>query len=158
MTTQPFDPHSGSATVDERLRYAKHLFMTYRNGIVSDALRKAGLPFGVIFGLQLPQLRQIATTLGSDIDLARRLLADRNVRESRILGFALFPPESLTEQEALAIADDLLSREEADLYPFLLLRHTPHLKAVGRHLADRAADSPLAAYAADVVSRRLESL
>ena len=58
----------------------------------------------------------------------------------------------------MAIADDLLSREEADLYPFLLLRHTPHLKAVGRHLADRAADSPLAAYAADVVSRRLESL
>ena len=36
-------------TSDTDIRQIKHLFMTYRNGIVSDTLRKAGQPYAVIF-------------------------------------------------------------------------------------------------------------
>ena len=38
------------------LKEIKHQFMAFRNGIVADALRKAGYDYKVIFGLQLPQL------------------------------------------------------------------------------------------------------
>lgn len=119
------------------LKEIKQEFLAFRNGIVADTLRKAGLPFKVIFGLQLPQLRMIATNLTKRIAdpqqrkvLAETLIADVNVRESRILGYALMPAELLSEPDALSLCDGILSREEADLLPFLLLRYTPYLNFI----------------------------
>ena len=77
--------------------------MAFRNGIVADTLRKAGLSFGIIFGLQLPQLKKIAADIKAEYPdmkdlecLAKELIADNNVRESRILGFAIMPAECVT--------------------------------------------------------------
>lgn len=120
--------------------------MTYRNGIVADSLRKAGMPYGIIFGLQLPQLRQIAAELRASLDettlinLASELHEERNVRESRILAMAIFPHTAFSEEIAVNWLTDLKSREEADLLPFLLLRHTPHIP---RLLQEVAADTDL---------------
>ena len=47
-------------TTSENIKEIKHSFLAFRNGIVSDTLRKAGMPYGIIFGLQLPQLAEIA--------------------------------------------------------------------------------------------------
>ena len=63
--------HPAPTTSTDVMKMVKHLFMTYRNGIVADTLRKAGLPFGVIFGLQLPQLSGIARDIPHDIHTAR---------------------------------------------------------------------------------------
>ena len=116
------------------IKEIKHEFLAFRNGVVADTLRKAGLPFGVIYGLQLPQLRKIAEDVSSDVAeptarkaLSLKLIADTNVRESRILGFALMPPELLSKKEALQLCNSILSREEADLLPFLLLRKTDYI-------------------------------
>ena len=43
------------------LQQIKSRFMAMRNGIVADALRKGGMPHKVIFGLNVPQLSEIAT-------------------------------------------------------------------------------------------------
>lgn len=132
--------------LSEEKKRIKHLFMTYRNGIVADSLRKAGMPYGIIFGLQLPQLRQIAAELRASLDettlinLASELHEERNVRESRILAMAIFPPTAFSEEIAVNWLTDLKSREEADLLPFLLLRHTPHIP---RLLQEVAADTDL---------------
>lgn len=106
--------------------------MAFRNGIVADTLRKAGLSFGIIFGLQLPQLKKIAADIKAEYPdmkdlefLAKELIADNNVRESRILGFAIMPAECVTYDKAVELCNGILSREEADLLPFLLLRNTP---------------------------------
>ncbi len=64
----------------QTLKDIKHQFMVFRNGIVADTLRNAGMPYHVIFGLQLPQLSQIARTVSPDSTLARELWEDKNVR------------------------------------------------------------------------------
>ena len=115
--------HPAPTTSTDVMKMVKHLFMTYRNGIVADTLRKAGLPFGVIFGLQLPQLSGIARDIPHDIHTARMLWADQNVRESRLLACWIFPADELSEQEAYSMACGVLSREEADILAFRLLRH-----------------------------------
>ena len=42
--------------INDSIKQIKHNFMAYRNGIVSDTLRKAGMPYNIIFGTQLPQI------------------------------------------------------------------------------------------------------
>lgn len=71
--------------IKETIKRVKHEFMAYRNGIVSDTLRKAGMPYSVIFGLQLPQLTQIAKGIGKSEAIADYLWDDKGVRESRLL-------------------------------------------------------------------------
>lgn len=123
--------------MNDHLRKIKQLFLTYRNGIVSESLRKAGMPYKIIFGLQLPQIRKIANEISSEIDndrqrheLANSLWADKDVRESRILALAIFPPAFISVDDAYLMATSLLTREETDLFPFLLLRHTPFIPEV----------------------------
>ena len=45
------------------LQSIKKDFFVFRNGIVADTLRKAGMPHKVIFGLQIPQIAAIAKDL-----------------------------------------------------------------------------------------------
>ena len=44
----------------EQIRQIKSDFFSLRNGEIADTLRKAGSPYKIIFGLQMPQLEQIA--------------------------------------------------------------------------------------------------
>lgn len=113
----------------------KHEFLAFRNGIVADTLRKAGYPFSIIFGLQLPQLKEIAAQIGKDKELGLKLWQDENVRESRILALLVLPPEEVSFDEAIYLALTIRSREEADLLPFLLLRHMSDFSIVRFALA-----------------------
>lgn len=145
----------------DEMKRVKHLFMTYRNGIIADSLRKAGMPYRVIFGLQLPQIRQIATDLKACLseetltELARTLWLDCNVRESRILAMAIFPPDRLKESDAKIMASEILTREEADMLSFLLIRHTPHLSALISYLESVKPLSPTQEYTKEALYRFL---
>lgn len=102
--------------------------MAYRNGIVADTLRTAGMQcYNVIFGLNVPQLAQIAGTVGKNKALANSLWADKKVRESRLLAAYVFPTEEVSEQEALTLMADCQTQEEADMLAFRLLRYLPSL-------------------------------
>ncbi len=145
---------------DEGVKRAKHLFMTYRNGIVADTLRHAGLPYAVIFGLQLPQLTQIAATLAEECNdrcgqrnLAMTLWSDTAVRESRLLACRLYPRELLTPEEAEKMALGVLTREEADILAFSLLRYLEHPQPLLDTL-DNAKDIN-ARYTAEALRRNL---
>ena len=133
------------------MKEIKHQFMTFRNGVVADTLRKAGMPYGVIFGLQLPQLAEIARMLTPSAELARRLFADRNVRESRLLAMWLFPSAELTETEAEEMAADMQTREECDIFAFRLLRHEPYAGALRERL--KASCNPMQRYLAEAIAR-----
>ncbi len=133
----------------EEIKKAKRLFMTYRNGIVADSLRKAGMPYSIIFGLQLPQVRQIARQFEDEVtdrkvlrELAGDLWADAGIRESRMLALALYPAELLTLEEAVKMMNDLQTREEADLLPFLLLKKTTFIpEIISRIVPENELDS-----------------
>lgn len=116
-------------------------FYTYRNGVVADALKKAGDPHVMIFGLQLPQLGAIAKELlalleddgrselaeHDRISLARQLWSERDCRESRLLAAYLFDPARLSLDEASGLLRECQTHEEVDILVFRALRHTPHL-------------------------------
>ena len=108
------------------LKEIKHKFFAYRNGVVADVLRRSGMPYKVIFGVDLPSLTYIARKTGYDSELAETLWADRNVRESRLLAAYLFDPAELPIERALQLCEDVQTSEEADIMAFRLLRHLPY--------------------------------
>lgn len=103
----------------------KKSFFTFRNGIVADTLRKAGMPYKVIFGLQIPQIAGIARSLSPSMELAEELWNDSEVRESRILASYLFPVEEINLDKALNLARDVRTQEEADMLAFRLFKRLP---------------------------------
>lgn len=115
------------------IREIKHEFMVYRNGIVADTLRKAGDPHNIIFGLQLPVLKQIAGNLKNRLteteltELAHTLWADSAVRESRLLAPLITPANTIDFNTAERMCHEIITPEEADILIFSLLRRTPWL-------------------------------
>lgn len=121
--------------ISETIREIKHQFMAYRNGIVADTMHRAGDPHKVIFGLQLPQLSMIAQEVKAKDDMnsksalkdiAGKLWEDIEVRESRLLACYLMPPAVMTRETVLEWADNLRTREEADILTFRLLKRLPY--------------------------------
>lgn len=123
------------------MKEAKHLFMTFRNGIVADTLRNAGMPYKIIFGLQLPQISNTAQNLREKFTpeetaaLASALWEDRNVRESRLLACYLFPADALSIEDARRLAEDVQTNEEADILCFRLLRRLPFAGSLAESLS-----------------------
>ena len=107
----------------EIIRKIKHEFMTYRNGIIADQLRSAGMDcYTIIFGLNVPQIAQISRSLNKSLELADMLWADKHVRESRLLATYIFPTEMIDDKKACNLIEDLQTREEADMLCFRLLK------------------------------------
>lgn len=104
------------------LQQIKKDFYALRNGIVADTLRKAGMHYKVIFGLQIPQIAEIARAQSPSMELADELWVDRNVRESRLLATYLFPLESVNMEKAMALAMDVQTQEEADMLAFRIFK------------------------------------
>ena len=134
------------------MKEIKHLFFTYRNGAVADSLRRYGIPHKIIFGLDIPRLAEIARGLTPSIELAEKLWADSDVRESRLLAAYLFPPEKTDMQLALRLASEVRTREEADMLAFRLYKRLPYASDLLARLEALAADSP--AYATSAAALR----
>lgn len=118
------------------LREVKQQFFALRNGLLADMLRKqCGLTQKMVFGLNLPQLRQIADAAGCDPMLADALWADAEVRESRLLAPMVADPAP----RRLRWLAEVRTVEEADVLCHRLLR-----RVAGAELeAARALTSPL---------------
>ncbi len=123
------------------LKGIKHQFMAFRNGIVADALRKAGYDYKVIFGLQLPQLSEIARSLTPSMQLACALWDDAEVRESRLLACYLFPIEEVDLTRAKTLAMSVKNQEEGDILTFRLLRKLPFATELKKSFEDSGADA-----------------
>ena len=75
--------------MQETLKNIRHQFFAFRNGIVADALRKQ-FDYRMIFGLQIPQIAEIARQYTPSSELAETLWAEKGNRESRLLATYLF--------------------------------------------------------------------
>lgn len=107
------------------LQSIKKDFFVFRNGIVADTLRKAGMPHKVIFGLQIPQIAAIAKDLTPSSELAEALWNDSEVRESRILAIYLFPVDEMSLEKAFRLLGSVRTPEESDMLAFRLLKRLP---------------------------------
>lgn len=128
--------------MNSSLKDIKHQFFTYRNGIIADTLRPLMPCYNVIFGLQVPQLAAIARDTEKDRKLAQELWADRGVRESRLLAPYLFSTETMSEDDALALALDVQTQEEADMLAFRFLKRHPAAASILARLEATAPESP----------------
>ncbi len=116
------------------IQEVKQKFFAYRNGIIADALRKASDKHSIIFGLNLPQLAEIATMIGKDAMLARALWEDSKVRESQLLAPYVMPTQDFTHKEAMEWIDSTPNHEVADLLCMKLLRNLPYTVELLTHL------------------------
>lgn len=127
--------------------------MAYRNGIVADTLRAAGMPYKVIFGLQLPQLSQIAQRYAPNSPLAHVLWADTRCREARLLACYLFDSDAIEIEEAQQLCETVITQEEADILAFRLLRRLPFRAVLHTHLTK--SDTSAAKMSAKALARFL---
>jgi len=97
------------------------------NGILSARMREAGMPFRLIFGVELPRLQSIAGEFPKDANLACQLWS-QNIRETRLLAIMLMPPDAFTIQTADTWAGTMATAEEAQLMAMTLLPKTRHAK------------------------------
>ena len=65
----------------------------FMNGMMAQNLRERGLKYHLIFGIELPRLKEIAADYAPDHDLAQALWKE-DIRECRILAGLLQPTES----------------------------------------------------------------
>ncbi len=126
-------PVTGSS---EAMRAVKGEFMAMKNGVVADALRKGGSPFRLIFGLNLPQISEIASRHGTDTALAEELWANRGTRESMLLAPMLADVENFDSDTARRWCADVPCVEVADVLCHRLLRRLPYSAALADELLD----------------------
>lgn len=96
-----------------------------RNGAIADSMRKAGAPYRIIFGLNIPQIAEIARDFGPDRELAEQLRENDATRESLLIAPMLFPEEELSEKIALEWLVNALTPEVIDMACLKLLKHLP---------------------------------
>ena len=142
--------------LQEHIKEIKHSFMAFRNGIVSDTLRKAGMPYNIIFGLQLPQIAEIARNNDKNLELADALWQDSGVRESRLLACYLYPLAEVNEDKAYELASSVQAIEEADILSFRLLRNLAFADALANRLSSE--DSQLISYCGKALRRNLDAM
>ncbi len=141
--------------IAQEIKNVKRHFMAMRNGITADILRKAGLPYKVIFGLNLPQLSEISRSLIPSVELASALWNDVEVRESRLLAPMIMPRELEDTDIYVRMAHECRTKEECDILSFRLLRYVAQADDMARELA--VSDEPLVRYCGEALMRNLEN-
>lgn len=124
-----------SETQFSPMQMLKRRLYAMRNGIVADSMRHAGCPYRLIFGLNLPQLTEIAAVTGKSAEMAESLWNDSDLRESALIAPMIYPVEALTPEKALEIARKSRWVEDADIISHRLLSRTPFAAETAETLA-----------------------
>jgi len=78
--------------VEERILDIKNRLRLNMNGVASAGMREAGIGYKLNFGVGIPQLKQIASEIGKEPELAVALWKE-NIRECRILAALIYPQD-----------------------------------------------------------------
>lgn len=127
--------------IDELVLDIKKELRASMNGILSARMREAGMPFKLIFGVELPRLQSIADDFPHDAELSSKLWS-QNIRETRLLAIMLMPPEAFTPETASTWAEAMVSAEEAQIMAMKLLPNTSHAKATSMALLEEGKPLP----------------
>jgi 3-methyladenine DNA glycosylase AlkD len=109
--------------ITETVKAIKQEFFAYRNGILADRIRSAGDSHKMIFGLNIPQIQEIASRYSQNSKLANQLWNNTDSRECRLIAPLLFPIPAFTEIEACSWISSIENTEIADNLCHKLLRN-----------------------------------
>ena len=79
-------------TVQERIREIKQQLRLKMNGVASESMREAGIGYKLNFGVGIPGLKEIASGIEKDVELADALWKE-DIRECRILAALIYPQD-----------------------------------------------------------------
>ena len=111
-------------TMDETIRNIKKELRANMNGIASSQMRRGGMPHHVVWGIELPRLRNIAAEFPRDRALGQRLWSE-NVRESQLLGILLTPPQEFLPEVADIWVHEARTPEAVSLLAMELISPQP---------------------------------
>lgn len=126
------------------MQKVKRHFFAMRNGIIADTLRKGGSPFKIIFGLNLPQLTEIAEFTGQSAELADALWENGSTRESMLLAPMIYPRNKFDLDKARRWVETIPTEEVADILCHRLLRHKDYAPLLADELC--MSDSDMTRY------------
>lgn len=118
------------------MQTVKRRFFAMRNGELAKQLRMQGAAYNIIFGLNLPQLVEIASSIGTSAHLAEMLWSNTSTRESLLLAPMIYPVGEMTFENALNWIDTCPTAEVADVLCHRLLRKLPFANDLVSALAD----------------------
>lgn len=130
-------------TTFNEIQTIKRRFFAFRNGIIADNLRKNGSSFRIIFGLNLPQLKEIAAEIGENVGIALQLWHNSTTRESMLLAPMIFPLDDLTDDIAGQFINTTPDAEVADILCHFLLKRADCRKFISDYANS---ENPMARY------------
>ena len=111
--------------IQQRILEIKTAFRSYMNGVMAQSLREKGLRYKLIFGIELPRLKEIASGYGKNHDLAQALWKE-DVRECRILAGYLQPADTFFPEIADIWLEQMHDTEIIDFTCMNLFRRLPY--------------------------------
>ena len=109
----------------ETIREIKGKLRLFMNGVISQSLREKGLKYRLIFGVELPRLKEIAVGYEPNHELAQALW-EEDIRECKILAAYLQPVESFYPEIADIWVEQIHNSELADYVCMALFRRLPY--------------------------------
>ena len=110
--------------MEETIRNIKKELRANMNGIASSQMRRGGMPHHVVWGIELPRLRNIAAEFTPDRALGQRLWSE-NVRESQLLGILLTPAQEFLPEVADIWVHEARTPEAVSLLAMELIAPQP---------------------------------
>ena len=109
----------------ETIREIKGKLRLFMNGVLSQSLREKGLKYRLIFGVELPRLKEIAAGYEQNHELAQALWKE-DIRECKILAAYLQPTETFYPEIADIWVEQIHNSELADYVCMALFRRLPY--------------------------------
>ena len=109
----------------ETVRQIKAQLRLFMNGVLSQSLREKGLQYRLIFGVELPRLREIAANYEPNHELAQTLWKE-DIRECKILAAYLQPTDTFDSELADFWMESIHNTELADYVCMALFRRLPY--------------------------------
>ncbi len=94
------------------------------NGVLSAKMRDAGMPYKLVFGVELPRLLEISKEFAPNLELALELWKE-NIRECKILAVLLLPDGEMTADLAEIWVSEIPTAEIAQILVMYQLRNLP---------------------------------
>lgn len=133
----------------------KKEFFSLRNGMVADNLKKYFSSDSIIFGLMIPQIKEISERYPKSIELGFKLWEDKKCRESRLLALYLLPKDKIDKDEAKKLFKEVATYEEAELLSFKILRYLDFADNLLKELSEEDLNDPLLVYNLSMFKKNL---
>ena len=109
---------------NEQVKEIKQSFRQMMDGSIAQSMRDKGLNYHLNWGATLPRLKEKATEIGPNYDLAIALWKE-NVRECKILATMIMPPNKVLPEVIDIWVEQIDAIEIAEQASYNLFQHLP---------------------------------